>query len=135
MILALLLSACNTAPTPAPTAAATPKPTGVPRFEKTDCWFKEPLGRDVECGWLIVPEDHAKPDGKTIKLAVARFKSDASKPEPDPVIYLEGGPGGSPLKSYPPQFDVYLRSLGREARRDPVRPARHGLFRAVARLS
>ncbi len=70
----------------------------MPRFEKTDCWFKEPLGRDVECGWLIVPEDHAKPDGKTIKLAVARFKSDASKPEPDPIVYLEGGPGGSPLQ-------------------------------------
>jgi pimeloyl-ACP methyl ester carboxylesterase len=120
VILALLLSACNTAPapTPAPTATITPQPTGVPRFEKADCWFKKPIGRDVECGWLIVPEDHAKPDGRTIKLAVARFKSDADKPEPDPIVYLEGGPGGAPLKSYPPQFDVYLGPLA--AKRDVI---------------
>ena len=91
-----------------PTKAA----TGGKGFEKTDCWFKEPTGRDVECGWLTVPEDHAQPDGKTIKLAVARFKSDASKPQPDPIVYLEGGPGGSPLKSsILSQFDVYYGPL------------------------
>jgi len=111
VLLALTLSACNAQPTPAAMTAATPNPIGVPRFEKTDCWFKEPPGRDVECGWVIVPEDHAKPDGKTIKLAVARFKSDAAQPEPDPVIYLEGGPGGGPLKSYPLQFDVLFGPL------------------------
>jgi pimeloyl-ACP methyl ester carboxylesterase len=139
MILALLLAACNPTPTPAPAtvATATPAPapttaataaftqattpttaapaasttTDVPRFEKTDCWFKEPLGHEVECGWLIVPEDHAKPEGNTIKLAVARFKSDAAQPEPDPIVYLEGGPGGSALKNYPPQFDAYFGPL------------------------
>ena len=111
VLLAMLLSACNTQPAPAPTTASTPAPTNVPRFEKTDCWFKEPLGRDVECGWLIVPEDHARPEGKTIKLAVARFKSDASQPAPDPIVYLEGGPGSSALKNYPPQFDVYFGPL------------------------
>jgi pimeloyl-ACP methyl ester carboxylesterase len=111
VILALLLSACNTAPTPAPAVTSTPNPTGVPRFEKTDCWFKKPIGRDVECGWLIVPEDHAKPEGKIIKLAVARFTSDADKPEPDPIVYLEGGPGSGPLKSYSPQFDAYFGPL------------------------
>ncbi len=116
VLLALLLSACSAQPTPAPTP--TPGSTGAANFEKTECWFKEPLGRDVECGWVIVPEDHARPDGKTIKLAVARFKSDASKPEPDPVIYLEGGPGGSPLKSYPAQFDVVFGPLN--AKRDVI---------------
>jgi pimeloyl-ACP methyl ester carboxylesterase len=111
VIVAVLLSACNTAPTPAPAPTATPQPTGVPRFEETKCWFKAPFGRDVECGWLIVPEDHAQPGGKTIRLAVARFKSDADKPEPDPIVYLEGGPGGGPLKSYPLQFDVLFGPL------------------------
>ena len=81
--------------TPAAPTPATANTT-VPRFEKNDCWFKEPPGHDVECGYVIVPEDHAKPAGKTIKLAVARFKSDAAKPQPDPIVYLEGGPGGSP---------------------------------------
>src|SRR5512145_2828573 len=113
VLLALTLSACNAqpAPTPAITATPTPNPIGLARFEKTDCWFKEPPGRDVECGWVIVPEDHAKPDGKTIKLAAARFTSDASTPEPDPVIYLEGGPGGSALKSYINQFDFFFGPL------------------------
>lgn len=108
VLVALILSACNAQPTPqAGTAAATSGQS----FEETDCWFKEPLGRDVECGWVTVPEDHAKPDGKTIKLAVARFKSDASNPETDPVIYLEGGPGGSALKSYINQFDIFFGPL------------------------
>lgn len=118
VMIAMLLAACNTQPAPAPTTAATTAPTDVPRFEKTDCWFKEPLGRSVECGWVIVPEDHAKPDGKTIKLALARFKSDASKPESDPIVYLEGGPGASPLRSYPAQFDAVFGPLN--AKRDVI---------------
>ena len=108
VLVALILSACNAQPTP---PAGTATATSGKGFEKTTCWFKEPLGRDVECGWVTVPEDHAKPDGKTIKLAVARFKSDASTPEADPVIYLEGGPGGSALKSYINQFDIFFGPL------------------------
>ena len=117
-MIAMLLAACNIQPAPAPTMTSTPAPTDVPRFEKTDCWFKEPPGRDVECGWVIVPEDHARPDGQTIKLAVARFKSDASKPESDPIVYLEGGPGGSPLRGYPAQFDAIFGPLN--AKRDVI---------------
>ena len=111
VLIAMLLSACNALPAPAPTTAPTPAPASAPRFEKTECWFKEPAGHDVECGWVIVPEDHARPEGKMIKLAVARFKSAASQPEPDPVIYLEGGPGGSALKSYTSQFDFLFGPL------------------------
>jgi pimeloyl-ACP methyl ester carboxylesterase len=111
-VLAVLLPACNTPPAPAPAATAVPAPTGLPRFASTDCWFKEPAGRDVECGWVTVPEDHAKPDGKTIQLAVARFKSDAASPEPDPIVYLHGGPGGSILKSnIMEQFDLLFGPL------------------------
>jgi pimeloyl-ACP methyl ester carboxylesterase len=90
----------------------------VPRFEKTDCWFSKPQGRDVECGWLIVPEDHAKPNGNTIKLAVARFKSDAAQPEADPIVYLEGGPGASPLRGTGLQFDAVFGPLA--AKRDVI---------------
>ncbi|MFN8596829.1 MAG: alpha/beta fold hydrolase, partial [Anaerolineae bacterium] len=58
-----------------------------------------------------MPEDHAKPDGPTLKIAVARFKSDALEPASDPIIYLEGGPGGSPLRSFVSQFEVYFGQL------------------------
>jgi pimeloyl-ACP methyl ester carboxylesterase len=109
VLVSIILAACATPP--APTPAPTDTPTGVPRFEKEDCWFKEPASAEVECGYLIVPEDHTKPDGPTIKLAVARFRSDSGNPEPDPIVYLEGGPGGSPLRSHIPQFDVYFSGL------------------------
>ena len=109
MLLSVILAACVTPPAPVPTP--TTAPTGVPRFEKETCWFKEPASAEVECGFLIVPEDHAKPDGPTIKLAVARFRSDSGSPEPDPIVYLEGGPGGSPLRGFIPQFDVYFGGL------------------------
>jgi pimeloyl-ACP methyl ester carboxylesterase len=51
--------------------------------------------RDYECGLLNVPEHHNKPDGKQIQLAVAIIKSTSDAPEPDPLVLLQGGPGGS----------------------------------------
>ena len=109
LILAILLSACDSQ-TPTATPNPTPQP-GVPRFEEADCPFDVPAGQTAECGYLVIPEDRSRPDGKTIQLAVARFKSDSSEPAPDPIVYLEGGPGGSPLRSFIPQFNVLLAPL------------------------
>lgn len=49
----------------------------------------------VECGLVTVPADWAAPDGDTIELAVYRVPSTATNPAADPVVYLEGGPGGA----------------------------------------
>lgn len=107
VLLSLMLSACALPrPTATPTPEATPATPDPARFESTDCWFDEPPGQTVECGYLTVPEDRARNDGKTIQLAVARFKSTASSPAPDPIVYLEGGPGGSPLRSVIGQFNA-----------------------------
>jgi pimeloyl-ACP methyl ester carboxylesterase len=111
VIAAIFVAACNAQPTPTPATSSTPTTSGVPRVESTKCWFNGPSGVTVECSYLIVPEDHAKPDGPTLKLAVARFKSDSSTPAPDPIVYLEGGPGGSPLRSYIGQFSTYFGPL------------------------
>lgn len=62
------------------------------------------LGAGVECGYLTVPEDRAKKDGKTIRLAVARARATAPNPKPDPLVYLAGGPGGSGLLSAAPRI-------------------------------
>jgi pimeloyl-ACP methyl ester carboxylesterase len=51
--------------------------------------------QDYECGFLTVPEHHDQPDGNQIQLAVAIIKSTADTPEPDPLVLLQGGPGGS----------------------------------------
>jgi uncharacterized protein (DUF885 family)/pimeloyl-ACP methyl ester carboxylesterase len=79
-------------------SAASPAETGyVPVFEPGGCRFNVPSGYNVECGDLIVPEDRSRPDGPMIRLHVAVFKSASSNPAPDPVILLEGGPGGNLL--------------------------------------
>ncbi|MFK0256206.1 alpha/beta fold hydrolase [Streptomyces sp. NPDC090445] len=44
-----------------------------------------------------MPENRAEPDGRTIKIAVARLKAASAQPRPDPVVWLTGGPGGSGL--------------------------------------
>jgi pimeloyl-ACP methyl ester carboxylesterase/predicted small lipoprotein YifL len=89
-------------PTSAPTDTPEPTPTPVASFEKAPCPFELPAdqveGNTVECGYLVVPEDRADPDSPDIQLAVAIFRHPEGDPEPDPVIYLEGGPGGSALE-------------------------------------
>ncbi|MDQ3937122.1 MAG: alpha/beta hydrolase, partial [Chloroflexota bacterium] len=69
----------------------------VPRFEPTDCRTDWLSGRSTTCGDLIVLEDRARPDGARIALHVAIHSSWSGQPAPDPVVYLDGGPGGSPL--------------------------------------
>jgi pimeloyl-ACP methyl ester carboxylesterase len=67
-------------------------------FEEADCEFDEPSGVDIDCGYLIVPENRADPDSDMIRIHVAILRNPNDDVEPDPIIYLEGGPGGSALK-------------------------------------
>lgn len=71
-------------------------------FESASCPFPLAGSRfktsDVRCGYVVVPQSRQVDDGKTIKLAVAVFMSESRNPAPDPLVYLEGGPG-SPLVS------------------------------------
>jgi pimeloyl-ACP methyl ester carboxylesterase len=53
---------------------------------------------------LIVLEDRSKPNGRKIELAYARLKSTASTPG-SPIVYLDGGPGGSGIGMY--RIDEY----------------------------
>jgi len=59
-------------------------------------------GEDIVCGYVTVPEEHAKPDGKMIRLAVAVVNSASDTPEPDPLVMLAGGPGQSALAAFVP---------------------------------
>lgn len=116
-----LLAACGgPALTPAPVDTATPRPVaasstpgaaevatdtaatpgpdpalgvGKATYASGECPFVPPAEVKVTCGTLTVPENRAKPGGRTITLAVAIFKSTSDHPAPDPVAYLEGGPG------------------------------------------
>ncbi len=78
-----------------------------PAFEPAPCLFAPLDGLDVECGYLIVLEDRSNLSGPTISLPVAIVHSLSDAPEPDPLIYLSGGPGGYLLDS----VDYYAGSL------------------------
>lgn len=66
----------------------------VPRFEAAPCPFDVWGGDRIDCGFVVVPEDHNDPDGPTIRLATAIVRDRSSGHQPDPVILLAGGPGG-----------------------------------------
>lgn len=72
----------------------------LPRFEPGRCPSSVPSGKDAECGFLIVPEDRTNPDpDDTIALQVVIFPARDANPAPDPIIYLEGGPGGNAIET------------------------------------
>jgi pimeloyl-ACP methyl ester carboxylesterase len=59
------------------------------------------LGPEYTCGYLTVPENRSKSDGRTIRLAVATRRATEPNPKPDPIVFLTGGPGGSGLGEGP----------------------------------
>ena len=75
-----------------------------PYFEPSVCMIDLPAGYEIEkrvkCGYLVVPEIHSQPQGKTIRLAVVILKSISANPRPDPLIMMQGGPGGSTIDTY-----------------------------------
>jgi pimeloyl-ACP methyl ester carboxylesterase len=82
---------------PAPDTTMPPEPDSAARFEETDCRFEPPPEFTPRCGDLVVPENRDAPDGAVVRLHVAIFSSESPNPAQDPVIYLEGGPGGHVL--------------------------------------
>jgi pimeloyl-ACP methyl ester carboxylesterase len=90
-------------------------PSYTPTFEPAPCPFELPSGfvegETIECGVLTVPENRAIIGGRTIRLAVAILRHPAGTPEPDPIIYLEGGPAGSPLKVRMPGAESFFSPL------------------------
>jgi len=71
----------------------------VPRFESTVCWKTVPATVSAHCGFLVVPENRTKHNGKTIRVAVAIVRAAAKTPDSAPLVYLDGGPGGAPILS------------------------------------
>ncbi|WP_030659773.1 alpha/beta hydrolase [Streptomyces rimosus] len=60
-----------------------------------DWGLKDP----IQCGYVTVPVDYAKPNGPTIKIAVDRVGNTGGKKERQgSLIYNPGGPGGSGMK-------------------------------------
>ena len=136
----LLIGACTTSdsaiPTTSielPTGSATTSSTSTPddgappptepagtgsetsaTFEPSDCAFAAIPGQNPNCGYLIVPENRLTADTNTVRLHVAVFPSTSSDPLADPVVYLEGGPGGDALETiqyvFEDNFEPFLEN-------------------------
>ena len=66
-------------------------------------------GETILCGQIQVPEDWSKPDGRLLTISYARLVAKATVPFDDPVIYFEGGPGGTALGSMLTYLQAYER--------------------------
>ncbi|MFH8290229.1 alpha/beta hydrolase [Streptomyces sp. NPDC018059] len=68
-------------------------------IEWRDCPADWGLEKPIQCGWVTVPLDYAKPDGKKIKIAVDRIGNTGTKEERQgALLYNPGGPGASGLR-------------------------------------
>jgi pimeloyl-ACP methyl ester carboxylesterase len=105
VLIGLCLASCTIPGTTTSTASPTPSATSA-RFEKGRCQFSlQPGfvdGQNVLCGFLAVPGDRHDPQSAALRLAVAIFKTPSATPAPDPVIFLQGGPGGRLIQDYAP---------------------------------
>ncbi|RVU91203.1 alpha/beta fold hydrolase [Flavobacterium columnare] len=71
------------------------------KLEKTTTFFpeQEEINQDnIDWYFLTVPENWEQLSGKKIKIAVAILKNTSKNKNSNPVIYLEGGPGGSAIE-------------------------------------
>lgn len=67
----------------------------MPRLEPAACpklagaeWLDH-----AACGYLVVPENRSRRNGRTIRLLIAKYSARSAAKQPDPVLFLAGGPG------------------------------------------
>lgn len=100
-------------------------------FTEAPCPFPVPDGltdgKDLTCGYVVVPEYHARPEGRTLKLLVAKVSSLDAAAGGDPLVPLPTGPGSSAIDSFIPLMAEPLGALLR-ARRDVVIFEQRGLY-------
>lgn len=107
--LTLALASCTTVTKRVPQATATATTNADnAQFTKGGCQFSLGAGfaegQNVTCGYVSVPADHAQPQGARIRLAVVVFKNPSAHRAPDPVIFLQGGPGGRVIEDFAPSM-------------------------------
>ncbi len=63
----------------------------------------------IRCGTLQVPENWQTPGERRVDIAFVVLESTGDDPAPDPVVYLEGGPGGTALVGVPFYADLFAQ--------------------------
>lgn len=86
------------------------------RERLTPCQLAEPGSAsrlDAECGTFTVPENRDAPEGRTIDLRIAVVPAVSRTPEPDPLVFLTGGPGQAATESFV-TIQLAFRKIRRE---------------------
>jgi pimeloyl-ACP methyl ester carboxylesterase len=86
--------------------------------------------KTARCGRLVVPEDRADPNGKTISLSVTVIPSKAAIPKPDPIVWLAGGPGDDAITEIP-----WAIAGGLNRNRDVIFMSQRGTYTAKPKLT
>ena len=102
-------------------------------FESLDLGFTSVTGEalNFECGYVVVPERHAAPDGPTIRIPVAVRRATAADARPDPLLLAQGGPGGDAFEV----FSLLVPTTTIAANRDIVIFNQRGTPYAVPELT
>lgn len=84
---------------------ASPSAQGrTPRFDRVTCDYPipPPIPQDQnrECGFVVVPESRARPNGRTFRLAVVVYRAKEPGSAP-PLLLLHGGPSGAGGTRFP----------------------------------
>lgn len=61
----------------------------------SQCRFQEEVSELIECGTLMVEENHFDPNGKKFELPYLKIKAVNPSPNYSPWLFLPGGPGGA----------------------------------------
>jgi len=100
------------APSTSSAPPSTEDPRGyIPEFMAADCEFNVPIGTSPSCGYLVVPEDRTDPGGNQVRIHAAIFDAPGTDIRPDPIFYLEGGPGGHTLDALEFSFATSYQPL------------------------
>ena len=81
--------------------------------ESADCLTK-PAGFIARCGYVTLPQDYAEPGDGNVEIFYTLIHSRSHKPQPDPLVYLVGGPGSSGSQLLETSFSKYLRAFAGE---------------------
>ncbi|MDX1667428.1 MAG: alpha/beta fold hydrolase [Saprospiraceae bacterium] len=85
--------------------------SGDSRSAPSGCDFLSglPESENITCGYVTVPENHAQPEGRKLRIAYAILPAKDTAASAYPVIYFMGGPGGRVLDNLEGWLDHPLR--------------------------
>ena len=78
--------------------------------ETADC-IAGPSGFISKCGYVNLPQDYDNPADGKVQIYYTHIKSRNPQAQPDPLVYLVGGPGSSGSQLLEISFSAYLRAF------------------------